>query len=510
MTAIPLRTLDSDAFARLRALLTRHDFTEAGVCAHTGVPSLFDFTLRQHARAGDVPIEGPLDVLVRLFMDSEAVPTDLVREHLGDDAEPLLESFGLVEPHPDDPAQCVATVLLYPTLGPWVASDRSVPVHDTRREPDARLQPDSVYPALTTSARAFLEALPTGPVGDYLELCAGTGVAALMGAAAGAERVWAVDITHRSTVFADFNARLNGLDNVTALEGDLWEPLEGRTFDIIVAHPPYVPAAEPEYIYRDGGDDGEQVSRAILEGLPRHLNSGGVFQCTCIMSSRRGASAPQRVRAALGEASDAFDLVYLRNGTMDLTDHFRSQLVSRDTEVARRTAALLRHFDDLDLEAVHFCTLVMRRHGADRPGFTLQMERGEGTAWPHLAWALTVGAAATDTESFAARILDASVTLRRSARLELTYRLGDEGEAPWQPIKGRVRVDAPFITSIEMGMGDAGILAGFDGSRTLREHLTALQHEQRLPATVDPLDFARSFSPMILAGIVESGAFPVV
>lgn len=509
MSQIPLRFLDADAFARLRGLLTRSGFTEAGVCAHAGIDSIFAFTMRQHAGAGEAPVERPLDLLVRLFMDSDAVGAHLIDDLLGGEARPLLESFGLIEPHPDDDSLRVATVLLYPTPGPWIASDRSVPIHDTRRDPEPKLEADSVYPALTSSARIFLGALPSGPVGDYLELCAGTGIAALMGAAAGAERVWAVDITHRSTVFADFNARLNGFDNVRALEGDLWAPLEGRTFDTIVAHPPYVPAAEPEYIYRDGGDDGEQISRAIIEGLPRHLAAGGLFQCTCLMSSRAGAAAPERVRAALGDASDEFDLVYVKNQTMDLTEHFRSQLLSLDREVSGRTAAQLRLLDSLDIETVHFCTIVLRRHDEDRTGFTLQVERGEETAWPHLAWALTVGAAATDGHQFAARIIDAPITLSPSARLEVTYQLGSDTEAPWEPTRGRIRVDTPFLASVEMGMSDATILSRFDGSRTLRQQLSGLQDEGRLPPGIDPLDFAASFRPMILAGIVASGAFPV-
>lgn len=503
MNDIPFEVLDRGAFDRLRGLLTRHRFTADGVCDHADVSSMYDYRPRRGDDEGRSPAEGPLDLLVRLFMDSEVMEEgDL--EHLDGEERALLERFGLLRPERGAPGRWSASVRLYPTPGPWIVSDLGA-----RPDDQGGLRPDAVYPALTTSARTFLETLPVGPAGDYLELCSGTGIAALMGAAGGAERAWAVDITGRATVFADFNARLNGLDNVTALEGDLWAPVEGRTFDIVVAHPPYVPAARPELIYRDGGEDGEQVTRAILEGLPAHLASGGLFQCTCALSARGGRPAFQRVRDALGDASREFDLVFVRNDRFDLTHHFRGSLLSADPEVSMRTAALLRRFDELELETVHFCTIAMRRHGEDRVGFTLDVERGAATRWPHLAWALAVGGAAADDDRFADAVLDAPVALAPGARFELSYRLGRDGEEAWVPTSGRIRVDRPFPSSVDVGMADAAVLAGFDGASTLRQHLHALQADGRLPPAIDPRAFARSFGPMVLAGIVDSGVAPL-
>ena len=49
---------------------------------------------------------------------------------------------------------------------------------------------------------------------------------------------------------------------MTVVEGDMYAPVEGLTFDRIVTHPPYIPAKQTGLIFRDGGEDGEQIIRA--------------------------------------------------------------------------------------------------------------------------------------------------------------------------------------------------------------------------------------------------------
>lgn len=494
-------------FVALRELLSSHGYTEPAVCAHAGCESLYDFALRQHARSGAVPVERPLDVLVRLFMDSEAVENGHIDHFLGADARALLTSLGLLQPDPLNAQASVATVLLYPTVGLWIVSDRTIAVRSSVASAAGKLREDAVYPALTASVRVFLSTLPVTLSGDYLELCSGTGIAALMGAAGGASQAFAVDITERSTRFAQFNARLNGLHNMTALCGDLWEPVRGRTFNTIVAHPPYVPSAQPEYIYRDGGEDGEQITRAIIAGLPDHLAIGGVFHCTCIVSSRAGAQAPQRVRAMLGEHADEYDLVFLRNGSTRITEHFSKQIMSDNVSASALATAQLKRFGELAIESVDFCTIVLRRHGKSRRGFTFSSERSAQTHWPSVVWALRVGEAATDVKQFAAAVFSSRVRLSPGARLDLSYRVGGAGEEPWVAERGRIQVDAPFVSVVDVGTGDAMMLSRFDGTHTLQEHITALKSEGLLPADVNDQEFAQSFAPLVLDGIVESDAF---
>jgi len=81
------------------------------------------------------------------------------------------------------------------------------------------------------------------------------------------------------------NAELNGV-TLEIVEGSLFEPLQGRRFDLIVSNPPYIPTAdlatlEPEVrdhepmAALDGGADGLAFYRAIVPQAPRHLDPGG-------------------------------------------------------------------------------------------------------------------------------------------------------------------------------------------------------------------------------------------
>ena len=100
---------------------------------------------------------------------------------------------------------------------------------------------------------------------------------------------------------------LNGLENVTTAQGDLYEPVDDRLFDRIAAHPPYVPVIKPAEIYYGGGQDGEQITRRIIEGLPRHLEGGGRFYCVTLGTDRT-EPWEVRIRSWLAEFESDFDI----------------------------------------------------------------------------------------------------------------------------------------------------------------------------------------------------------
>lgn len=152
--------------------------------------------------------------------------------------------------------------------------------------------------------------LPRTPYDRLLEVCAGTGTAALLARTWGARRVWACDITARATHYAQFNAALNGMDHFTALAGNLYEPVKELQFDRIVAHPPYVPQqSERAMIFRDGGTDGEQVTARIIQGAASHLAPGGALYLLTYGTDREDSPYEQRIRAWLGPEQEEFDLL---------------------------------------------------------------------------------------------------------------------------------------------------------------------------------------------------------
>ena len=229
---------DAADYTALRELLTAAEYTTDRICRRMDLPTVYNFQSIVEGRTSRIEVESKLDLLIRLFMDAEPVSWDTTRSFFSEMELAILKRLGLVVDH--DGARARATTLLYPTGSLFIASDLDHGAESGDRE---TLAEDVVYPAITKNTQHFLSSLPTTRCEKLLELCSGTGIAALLGAPH-ADHAWAIDITARATECARFNAALNGIDNVTALEGDLYEPVYGETFDRIVAHPPYIPADE--------------------------------------------------------------------------------------------------------------------------------------------------------------------------------------------------------------------------------------------------------------------------
>lgn len=132
-------------------------------------------------------------------------------------------------------------------------------------------------------ARA-LEAERLEPGTRVLDLCTGSGLLALTAARRGCE-VTAVDVSRRAVATVRINAARSGL-RVRTLRGRLFEPVGRERFDLIVANPPYVPAAEDAVPTRgarrawDAGRDGRAVLDALLDEAPRHLRAHGAVLVT--------------------------------------------------------------------------------------------------------------------------------------------------------------------------------------------------------------------------------------
>lgn len=134
-----------------------------------------------------------------------------------------------------------------------------------------------------------------GPVPDpfaverVLDLCTGSGCLAILAALTFPNAaVDAIDISVGALEVAARNVEDYGLgDRVALHRSDLFAGLEGRTYDLIIANPPYVTAeavaafppeyrAEPELAHL-GGDDGLDIVRRILAEAAVHLNTEGML-----------------------------------------------------------------------------------------------------------------------------------------------------------------------------------------------------------------------------------------
>ncbi|APR86305.1 Protein-N(5)-glutamine methyltransferase PrmC [Minicystis rosea] len=119
-------------------------------------------------------------------------------------------------------------------------------------------------------------AFPRRPVERVLEIGCGSGTSALFLARA-ARKVVATDISERAVAIARANAALNGVESLDLRQGDLFAPVAGETFDLIVSQPPFIPqpegVADVTFLY--GGRRGDELSLSLLRNLVAHLTPGG-------------------------------------------------------------------------------------------------------------------------------------------------------------------------------------------------------------------------------------------
>ncbi len=126
-------------------------------------------------------------------------------------------------------------------------------------------------------------------VRSVLDLCTGSGCIGIASAFAFAEAsVELADISADALEVAAINIERFALqDRVSTVQSDVFSGLQGRTYDLILCNPPYVPQAEfdglpTEYTHEPGnglvaGDDGLDVVRTILQQAHQHLSDDGLL-----------------------------------------------------------------------------------------------------------------------------------------------------------------------------------------------------------------------------------------
>jgi ribosomal protein L3 glutamine methyltransferase len=128
-------------------------------------------------------------------------------------------------------------------------------------------------------------------VETVLDLCTGSGCLAILAAQSFANaQIDAVDISKDALAVAARNVADYGLEGrLTLHQGDLFKPLGGDRYNLIISNPPYVDAegmaalprecrAEPAIAF-DGGPDGLDIVSRILKEAERHLTPQGGLLC---------------------------------------------------------------------------------------------------------------------------------------------------------------------------------------------------------------------------------------
>jgi 16S rRNA G966 N2-methylase RsmD len=490
ISEIPVRIGTSEEFACVAQALKEASFDENTICSA--------FKLKEMSDVGSITAEDvercsgsrQFQLLVRLFLSPSLVPRTEVEQIFERTTIESFLSLGLLGIGEFGDDEFYARALLYPVAGFFIASDRHSAPDNSVFDPP----PDVVFPAIYGGTLHFLRLLPESPRGEVLDLCAGTGIGALTLSRRNRKAVSA-DITERATQFALFNRALNNCYNVEVVRGDLYEAVPGRTFDCIVAHPPYVPSLGVERIWRDGGVTGELLVKRIIEALPEHLARGGIFCCQTQGMDTMEGRFEERVRSWLEDRADQFDIVFAVSEERT-AEEVLDALASK--QPGETTQALKREFDRAGLLRMPFGVVAIRREeeSAGHKPLTTRRRMSEETLGADLeaAFVLHDRLSAPDLVS---KLIRSAPRLAPRLQVKVTHVVHDGSLVPADFL---FEVDKPFQTFLKFEPWMALLLARLDGRLTLREIYDQANAEAGIPEEFKPENFV-----VLVARAMEAG-----
>lgn len=297
----------------------------------------------------------PVDTLTRLFLMGLRVPVAAVAAALPDTGLGPWVDCGLIVREGE---QVRALFQLAPVRGLYLAAD---PVWEGTPGPlhVMSYSGSSHSLALLSIRRKCVRALDLG---------CGSGIQALL-AASHAGEVVASDANPRAVELTRFNAALNGMPHVTAREGDLFGPVAGERFDLIVSNPPFVISPDRTFLYRDGGRAGNDLIRELLAAAPEHLAPGGYFQMLCEWAhggDEHWQTGPTRWLAGTG-----CDAWVIRVKTSAPAEHAESWVTCHEgdspIEMADQMNRWINWYAAQGFEQFTYGSITLRKQSAGRP-----------------------------------------------------------------------------------------------------------------------------------------------
>lgn len=492
---MPLRMAGAEQFSRIRDYLSSIGFNERAVLAALHIPQMDSIANIGVKNLDHSAVAPALLTAIELLILGETIEQDRLRASFGESALAALTALGLLREAGHRPG-LLCPVWLYPVDGFLIASDRS-------RYPNGsaiKVASDLVFPAHDAATLLLLRLLPRHSSGAALDLCGGSGVAALHLARAGSRAV-TTDIAARSAHFAAFNAALNGMV-VEALQGDLYAPVARRQFDVISAHPPWVPSTGDGAVFRDGGATGDAIVERVFSEMPDYLAAGGTGIVISLGHDGRDGDYEERVRRWLGPDGEDCDIILGVNRVIsiaEMIDSMRNLQLGGDANKAAEVAARLRQHGTEKF--VHGAVFV-RRIGAlvGEPPLRLRMAADATAADFDRVFAWRQRRRRPD---FTAWLEQARPRL--SVQLETTYRYGLR-EAVVLPQSALFTARRPLVGRIQLEVWMARLLERLIGTATVTDAFEAARASSEMPDDFTLPAFAGLIGQMVERGILDLDA----
>ena len=301
----------------------------------------------------------PLARLVEFFFLTQWLTRKEVADLLPRDVLSALQMCGLLH---RESGRLFCRVIIYPCLDQLFVTDLWASVEPQKPGHIYELGLDSYALARLTSRRGRKKAL---------DLCTGSGIHGIQSALE-CEESTVVDINPRALNYTELNAAINGT-SVERHLGDLYEPVKDRTFDLITVNPPFVPTPDREVlVHRSPGETGEEVSERLVQGLPTHLESGGLFSMILNYPILRGDDYLDRLERWLGQER-GWIIVCMNLVFMELAPYIRAHM-SPGKDVLTEFHRYLDSYEELGIEKMSLANVFIIRTDRDQPNHKVQFK----------------------------------------------------------------------------------------------------------------------------------------
>jgi hypothetical protein len=351
---------DPDDFQRARDVLAAANYCEARVNELLGLKEIAvprgeelpDWDRRTRSRT-------KLHTLIRLFLMGLREPVEAVEAALAPMTPDPWIRAGLLVP---ENGELRSPLFLQPYQNLVLLVDQPIRILKEEQRRDFVM---GVGASTTSLARITVRC----HVESFLDLGTGCGVHGLL-AAGHCRRVVCTDRNRRAVDFAQFNAKLNRADNVEARAGNLFEPVEGDQFDVVVSNPPFVISPQSNYLYRDGGMERDQLCETIVRRVPSFLREGGWCQLLVNFANYPGVAWQDRLRDWFaGTGCDAWVACSRTFPPAMYATMWLSGTETTDTaKFTRLFHEWMAYYEHHQIEAISLGVVIMRR-ASDRPNW---------------------------------------------------------------------------------------------------------------------------------------------
>jgi hypothetical protein len=466
-----LKMFSPEDAGQLRDFFARANYTGPGILDVLKRDELLSRQLRNLPRLLYRTSAGtPLDILLRLFVLRVPVDGALVQQSIPRQIFQLFLRCGLVIQEGD---AVRGAVMLTPFEKFWIVTDTYARLKSGKHDDSVLMINPTTCIGLQFAVRRHSRAT--------LDLGTGCGLLALY-AAGHSDQVIATDLTSRSVEFARFNSWLNGITNVECLQGDLFDPVAGRRFDLIIANPPFYITPSSKVLFAENPMELDGFCRRLVKEAPLYLYDGGYLQLLCEWVEIEGQ--PWQERLVEWFQGAGCDVLVLHGGTFDPADYAEERLRAVGRPGAEQSEADLfsgwmDYYRSRKVSAIHAGKIAMRKRS--------------GRNWVHFE-RLEVPFAGQVGESVQDRFRNHDFVLSATNEDLLSTRFLVADGVQWRQIvewkhgrpvqSGLIRLVQPegLHFSHELGLAEGELVRGFDGERTLAQVIEQLTERSNTAA----------------------------